>query len=100
MNRCVLESLYNQVIHLISSCSILSQLEIHAIMPTKKRKFKDEDNSTAGKDKVVTEGDAKLKILKTLSYVQEISDMLSEIINQHYKDSTGGQLHQSKAKTK
>ena len=26
--------------------------------------------------------------------------MLSEIINQHYKDSTGGQLHQSKAKTK
>ena len=69
-------------------------------MPTKKRKYKDEDNSTAGKDKVVTEGDAKLKILKTLSYVQEISDMLSEIINQHYKDSTGGQLHQSKAKTK
>ena len=59
-------------------------------MPSKKRKFPDENekNSSNGKDdkKVVTEGDAKVKTIHTLSYIQDISDTLSNVIQDYHKE--------------
>ena len=59
-------------------------------MPSKKRKFPDENekNSSNGKDdkKVVTEGDAKVKTIQTLSYIQDISDTLSNVIQDYHKE--------------
>lgn len=61
-------------------------LNKYAIMPLKKRKFQDEDGSVVSRNKSVTEGDANVKTIRMVSNIQELSDLLSGIINQHGRD--------------
>ena len=69
-------------------------------MSMKKRKLGKKEDSSAAKKDVVTEEDAKVKTVKTLCYIHEISDMLSEIINQQRMKYTLSSFNPSKAKTK
>ena len=71
-------------------------------MPSKKRKSSDEnENSSNGKDdkKVVTEGDAMVKLIQTLSYIQ-VSDTLSIVIKEHHKELRDTNYRKNESRSK